>query len=413
MVRYIAVFVVAIVATASVTLRQSRDEPNDPLPDTENGQSATSEPTLSRTVDVDPLVQRPVPRSDGNGNLYIASARSDELLGQARCGTPPERLTSLKDGPVPVIFDTDFGPDVDDVGALAILHVMADQGEAEILGVMISTSGDSDSPRAVDVVNTYYGRPDIPIGLAGPEALSFPSKFASEIASSFEHEDLPNPSATSLYRQLLAEQPDRSVTIVSVGFKSNLDDLLLSEPDEFSPLNGADLVARKVKLWVAMAGQFPSSEQHYAGGEWNLVKDLRASIVTTAVWPTPIVFSGFEVGVEIETGAVLQSAVPEDNPVREAYRLHTGGDDRYSWDLTAVWYAVRGSGGFFETCPGRIEVSADGSNGWDPDASGHAYLNMTVEADVIAGALDELLVTPPTARSVFSGLTVERTGRTD
>jgi inosine-uridine nucleoside N-ribohydrolase len=413
MVRYIAVFVVAIVATASVTLRQSRDEPNDPLPDTENSQSAASESTRSLTVDVDPLVQRPVPRSDGNGNLYIASARSDELLGKARCGTPPERLTSLKDGPVPVIFDTDFGPDVDDVGALAILHVMADQGEAEILGVMISTSGDSDSPRAVDVVNTYYGRPDIPIGLAEPSAPSFPSKYVEQLGASFESEEVPNPTATSLYRQLLAEQPDRSVTIVSVGFKSNLDDLLLSQPDDFSPLNGADLVARKVKLWVAMAGQFPNSEQNPVGAEFNLVRDLRASIITMSVWPTPVVFSGFEVGSAIWTGSALQTSVPEDNPVREAYRLYNGGTDKESWDLTAVWYAVRGSGGFFETCPGRIDVKADGSNEWDPDASGHAYLRMTVDADLIANALDALLVTPPAARKVLRGLTVERTGSTD
>ena len=414
MVRYIAVFVVAIVATASLTLRQSRDESNAALPDTESIQSATSEPTRSLTVDVDPSEQRAFPRSDGNGNLYVASARSDELLGQGQCGTPPDRLTSLKDGPVPVIFDTDFGPDVDDVGALAILHAMADRGEAEILGVMVSTSDNLYSPRAVDVVNTYYGRPDIPIGLAGPEALTFPSGYTAEIASSFESEEVPNPTAIDLYRRILSAQPDNSVTIVSVGFKSNLDDLLLSGADDHSPLNGADLVAEKVKLWVAMAGQFPYSvKKHYADGEWNLSKDTPASIIATALWPTPIVFSGFEVGSAIMTGRVLQSAVPEDNPVREAYRLYTGGDDRQSWDLTAVWYAVRGSDGFFDTCSGRIEIGADGSNGWDPDASGHAYLKMTVEADLIAKALDGLLITPPAGRTVLNDVTVERTSDTD
>ncbi len=114
------------------------------------------------------------------------------------------------------------------------------------------------------------------------------------------------------------------------------------------------------------------------------------------------------------TGGVLQTAVPEDNPVREAYRLYTGGDDRQSWDLTAVWYAVRGSTGFFDTCSGRIQVSADGSNGWDPDASGHAFLRMRVGADRVATALDELLVTPPASRTVSNDeVTVERTNETD
>jgi hypothetical protein len=255
------------------------------------------------------------------------------------------------------------------------------------------------------VVNTYYGRPDIPIGLADSLALSIPSRYTAEIASSFESEGVPNPSAASLYRRLLAAHPDQSVTIVSVGFTSNLDDLLLSGPDEFSPLNGADLVAEKVELWVAMAGQFPNPDHKL---EYNLVKDLRASIITTALWPTPVVFSGYEVGSVIRTGGVLQTAVPEDNPVREAYRLYTGGDDRESWDLTAVWYAVRGSDGFFDTCSGRIEVYADGSNGWAPDGSGHAYLSMRVEADLIAKAFDELLVTPPgQPRAVSHEVTVE------
>ena len=326
---------------------------------------------------------------------YVAPIQLERLLGAVRCGTPPERLTSSIGGPVPIIFDTDFGPDVDDVGALAVLHAMADLDEAEILGVMVSTSENVDSPRAVDVVNTYYGRPDIPIGLADPSALSIPSRYTAQIASSFASQEVPNPTATSLYRRLLAARPDNSVTIVSVGFTSNLDDLLLSGPDEFSPLNGADLVALKVKLWVAMAGQFPDSDENPRGAEFNLVQDVRASIITTALWPTPVVFSGYEVGAAVKTGGVLQVAVPEDNPIREAYRLFTGGDDRNSWDLTAVWYAVRGSDGFFDTCSGRIEVNADGSNGWNPDASGHAYLRMKVEAEVIAKALDELLVTPP------------------
>lgn len=37
---------------------------------------------------------------------------------------------------VSIIFDTDMGTDVDDAGALAILHIMADQGEAKILATM-------------------------------------------------------------------------------------------------------------------------------------------------------------------------------------------------------------------------------------------------------------------------------------
>ena len=40
--------------------------------------------------------------------------------------------------PVPVILDTDIGPDYDDVGAMAVLHALADAGEARPLAVMSS-----------------------------------------------------------------------------------------------------------------------------------------------------------------------------------------------------------------------------------------------------------------------------------
>jgi hypothetical protein len=396
--------VLVIVAAASVMLQSSSGEANDVEVARDRPASAT--PVSDEKTDADPSPRSPVLPSDEVGNLTVAASRSEAASDLLRCGEPSSEMTSANGGPVSVIFDTDFGPDVDDVGALAILHALADRGETEILGVMVSASGDPDGPRAVDVVNTYYGRPDIPIGLADASAPSFPSTYTAEIASSFANEQVPNPTATSLYRQLLATQPDRSVTIVSVGFTSNLDDLLLSGPDEHSPLNGADLVAEKVKLWVAMAGQFPNSDENPWGGEWNLVNDLRASIITTAIWPTPVVFSGFEVGSAIMTGGVLQTAVPEDNPVREAYRLFTGGSDRQSWDLSAVWYAVRGADGLFDTCSGRIEIHGDGSNDWAAAASGHAFLRMTVEADLIAETFDELLVTPPAHQAAANNVAV-------
>ena len=45
---------------------------------------------------------------------------------------------SQSGGPVRVIFDTDMGPDYDDVGAIALLHAFADSGKATILATMAS-----------------------------------------------------------------------------------------------------------------------------------------------------------------------------------------------------------------------------------------------------------------------------------
>ena len=65
--------------------------------------------------------------------------------------------------PVRVIFDTDMITDFDDVGALACLHALADAGEAEILATVTCTRGNA-SVGAVQVINSYYGRGDLPGG---------------------------------------------------------------------------------------------------------------------------------------------------------------------------------------------------------------------------------------------------------
>src|SRR5690625_7325019 len=63
--------------------------------------------------------------------------------------------------------------------------------------------------------------------------------------------------------------PDSSVTIVTVGFMSNLAELLKSRPDRYSPLSGRELVGKKVKQYVAMAGMFPQ------GREFNVRSEER------------------------------------------------------------------------------------------------------------------------------------------
>ena len=55
------------------------------------------------------------------------------------------------------------------------------------------------------------------------------------------------PDAVKLYRKILSQQEDTAVTIISVGFLTNLGNLIMSEPDELSPLTGKKLIEKKVK----------------------------------------------------------------------------------------------------------------------------------------------------------------------
>ena len=159
--------------------------------------------------------------------------------------------------PTSVIFDTDLDSDVDDVGALAVLHALENNGQAKILAVIV-TSDDMHSPLCADAINTYFLRPDIPIGVNKEAKLRSFSRYTRAVADEYPH-DLKSfndaEDAASLYRKVLSPQPDGSVVIVTVGHLTNLKNLLLSGPDDYSPLGGTALVEKKVKLWSCMGGK--------------------------------------------------------------------------------------------------------------------------------------------------------------
>ena len=79
-------------------------------------------------------------------------------------------------GPVPIILDTDIAPDYDDVGALALLHAFADRGEAKILATISSNAFVTTAP-TLSLINTYFGRPECPIGVTKS---AFPNKPCSQ-----------------------------------------------------------------------------------------------------------------------------------------------------------------------------------------------------------------------------------------
>jgi inosine-uridine nucleoside N-ribohydrolase len=296
---------------------------------------------------------------------------------------------------VPIIFDTDIGTDVDDAGALAILHILADKGEAEILATMSANQNRWCAP-AIDVINTYYGREDLPIGCSktGPN----PEKWYHDSVGDFPH-DLSSsedaPDAVELYRKILAAQPDNSVTIVVVGWLTNMADLLNSKPDRYSPLAGRELVEAKVKELVSMGGRWPNSPK--GEGEYNFHMDGAAANKVISDWPGKIMFTGL--GKDVMTGGRLVAEGPKDNPVPAFYRNFFKGykvSERSSWDLIAVLYAVRGLSDYFTAVSeGKCVGQKDGSNEWirGPRLN-HSYLVYKMPEAELAAVLEDLLLTP-------------------
>ncbi len=172
--------------------------------------------------------------------------------------------------PVRLIFDTDMMGDVDDVGTAAVLHALADQGEVKILAMGVCVKNPW-SPLCLDALNTYFRRPDIPLGVVKGPAHNRASKYAQGIAEEFPHalksaEDAPD--AALVYRRVLAGQPDGSVVMVSVGQLTNFRNLLKTGPDDHSNLGGTELVKRKVRVWVCMGGKFPEGREANLDQRW-------------------------------------------------------------------------------------------------------------------------------------------------
>lgn len=279
--------------------------------------------------------------------------------------------------PVKIIFDSDMGPDYDDVGALTMLHAFADSGKAEILATIASNKYELVAP-CLEVINTYYGRPEIPIGSPKTHGVNIgcSQHWTDSLVANYPHR-LDSTSkaqdAVLLYRKILAAQPDTSVIIVTVGFLTNLNDLLLSQPDSISPLNGSDLVFKKVKRLVSMAGMFPE------GKEFNVKEDSTSSKYVFDHWPTRIILSGFEIGDKILTGKKLINSNLH-SPAKMAFGIaipmsEEDKNGRKSWDQTAVITAVKGVEFAFSEVKGQMVVETSGFNRWITSEEGmHNYL---------------------------------------
>jgi inosine-uridine nucleoside N-ribohydrolase len=302
-----------------------------------------------------------------------------------------------------VIFDTDFGPDYDDVGALTILHCFADSGYVRILATMAS-SKHKNVAAAISVFNTYFNRSEIPIGVVGGKAVELGDKqhWTDSVIRRYPHKLRSNEEAEDalrLYREILSAQPDHSVTIITVGFLTNLANLLETPGDNYSSLTGFELVSKKVINLVCMAGRFPS------GVEFNLAEDTKSSKKVLADWPTPILFSGFEIGQKIKTGIpLIHNENISASPVKDVFSIcipfsKEDSAGRMSWDETAVFVAVKGWQTYYDLETGKCTIQSDGLNEWKHDGTAQAHLLEKMTPAQMNIIIDHLIMHQPVKTS--------------
>jgi len=320
------------------------------------------------------------------------------LAAVAACSSPKEDKQKIQ-----LIFETDMGNDVDDALALDMIFKYVEDGAVDLLAISTNKT-DVESLEYLDIMKTWYGYPEIPLGTVKhgvecPCAFPFARRAAdlkkADGSPKYErtHSDYSQiPESSKLYRKLLSQAADTSVVIASVGFTTNLAQLLETQPDEYSHLSGQDLVKKKVKFLSIMGCYLADTVTL----EFNVTIDKVSSHKLFKDWPTKMFFSPAELGCKIMyPGERIQEDFYWANgahPMVDGYSNYFAPHyDRPCWDLTSVLYAVEGGSYYNISGPGRITMAENGVTRFNPDENGLAYV-LSVDSDQQVKALVDRFV---------------------
>ncbi|MBE6608655.1 MAG: hypothetical protein E7633_08880 [Ruminococcaceae bacterium] len=313
---------------------------------------------------------------------------------------------------VKIIFDTDIGGDCDDAGALALIHRLCDKGDAELLAVTHCYNGEYYAG-CIDAINRFYGR-QVPIGInyASPKSSNPRGVYAAELCEKFENSYPASLYKTSdgpmdtlaLLRKTLWEADDNSVTLVVTGALTSMSRLISSIPDSICPLNGKELVAKKLNRTVVMGGRFFESwpmviyesgnpSHHIMTWEYNIKGSGYENAKTVFEnWNGELVLSSYEIGSYIVSMVAYAKRARPGDPVAFAYQLYSNDNGRCSWDHTAVLEAIH-PGKYWNIHEfGKISVDEDLVTHWEKsNIYKHSYLLPKSDYTEIRQTLDDLL----------------------
>ena len=257
-----------------------------------------------------------------------------------------------------VVLDTDIGIDSDDAAALNMLLEIEKCEDCEIKCITVSTVREG----ATSTVRAFldsYGRGDVPVGRRFGDPLPCDSinTYAKRMMQSYSQPESDIP-AVQLLRKTIAEAVTQ-VTIITIGPLSNLSDLLKSEPDEYSSLNGIELVRKNVDEIFIMGGNFVENSENY-DGEFNIKQDIEAARFVFENSPKNILLVPFECGEEVYTDIPTK-----DCPLKTAMTYHAeslgvdpDGFRRSSWDPLTCFCALYEYFEFFYISK-KVKVTVD------------------------------------------------------
>ena len=335
----------------------------------------------------------------------MAAALICGAMGLAACSSkddnPLERQDEYTGVPL-IIFDTDIGSSTDDLFALEMLYRYEDEGRCRLLGVVVDREGE-DCAACADVMGTYFGHGDVPIGLVR-DGIKNPSVWIDykALPTHADQDGKPMfrrtvadyaqlPDGWQLYRRLLAAQPDRSVSIVSTGFVTCLAQLLQSAPDSYSPLNGVELVRRKVRCIYLMGGVFGEAEEP----DYNFAQGISFAQTFFSLWPQEVdmVFSPMEVGQEVEyTPAQVIADIDwtDAHPIKQVYMNYNCDTGQRMWDTMAAIHAVEGDCQFVLSQRGTVQLTDRAETIFTPSVNGNCRYQLPGTEEWAAQMLEKI-----------------------
>ena len=205
------------------------------------------------------------------------------LLAGTGCGS---RSAAPAPEPIRLIVETDMGNDIDDALAFDLIYKAMDDGRVDLLAI----GNHKLSPTAtdyIDILNTWYGYPDIPLAQSPTPVLNdhAPDYTAAVCAMTREDgspafarsktpEQIEDP--VTLYRRTLAAQPDCSVTVLSLGFATELAKLLWTEAGKPAPaaVMAEDATDEQKALTWAVESQLISADKpaDASVGRWEVIR---------------------------------------------------------------------------------------------------------------------------------------------
>lgn len=309
------------------------------------------------------------------------------LLTGCKTQTAAEQQVIGKRQPIQMILDSDFGSSTDDLFALMMLHHYMNDGLVDLKGIVVDREGIKNA-ELVDIFNTYYGHPNIPVGLErngvkNPRCF-IPYNGVCDLKDAqgnplFKRtHDLTNcPEGYKLYRQLLSQAEDNSIVVVAIGFVTTLSELFESDADEYSQLSGLDLFGQKVKSVYIQSGRFESGDS-LSGYNMRAASKQSAIFYDKLPKNVDLIMSPSNIGDlmnYLPQDVLVDLSSTEQNPIKAVYTNYTCDTGQRMWDTNCLVNAVLGDEAYNMSPRGWVKFVDKGEESlmlFTPDPAGNA-----------------------------------------